>query len=52
MTHRVHRNSVLLGASALGVVWGLAGAAAAQTAEPAQLDEFVVTAQLREQDPI
>ncbi|MDO9078557.1 MAG: TonB-dependent receptor, partial [Brevundimonas sp.] len=49
MIHRVQRNSILLGASALGVVWALAGAASAQTAEPAQLDEVIVTAQLREQ---
>lgn len=49
MIHRVYRTSILLGASALGVVWGLAGAAAAQTAEPSQLDEVIVTAQLREQ---
>ncbi|MDP2765019.1 MAG: TonB-dependent receptor, partial [Brevundimonas sp.] len=49
MIHRVQRTSILLGASALGVVWALAGSVAAQTAEPAQLDEVIVTAQLREQ---
>lgn len=49
MIYRVQRSSVLLGASALGIVWALAGAASAQTAEPAQLDEVIVTAQLREQ---
>ena len=49
MIHRVQRSSTLLGASALGIVWALAGGAAAQEAEPAQLDEIVVTAQLREQ---
>jgi len=49
MIHRVQRNSILLGASALGVVWAMAGAVSAQTAEPTQLDEVIVTAQLREQ---
>ncbi|RZJ32202.1 MAG: TonB-dependent receptor [Brevundimonas sp.] len=50
MIHRVQRSSTLLGASALGIVWALAGTASAQQAEPAtQLDEIVVTAQLREQ---
>lgn len=51
MIHRVQRSSVLLGASALSLVWALAGAASAQQAEPdaAQLDEVIVTAQLREQ---
>jgi iron complex outermembrane recepter protein len=49
MIHRVQRSSVLLGASALGLVWAVAGGAAAQTAEPTQLDEIIVTAQLREQ---
>ncbi|MBU2040953.1 MAG: TonB-dependent receptor, partial [Alphaproteobacteria bacterium] len=49
MIHRSHRSSILLGASALSVVWGLAGSVAAQTVEPSQLDEVIVTAQLREQ---
>lgn len=49
MIHRVQRQSVLLGATALGAVWAIAGAAAAQDAEPAQLGEVIVTAQLREQ---
>ena len=53
MIHRVQRSSVLLGASALGVVWALAGTASAQQAEPStQLDEVVVTAQLREQSAV
>jgi len=49
MIHRIQRTNVLLGASALGVVWALAGAAAAQDAGPTQLEEVIVTAQLREQ---
>jgi outer membrane receptor protein involved in Fe transport len=49
MIHRTQRSSILLGASALGIVWGLAGGVAAQDAEPSQLDEVIVTAQLREQ---
>ena len=49
MFERVQRTRILLGASALGVVWSFAGIAAAQVAEPAQLDEVIVTAQLREQ---
>jgi outer membrane receptor protein involved in Fe transport len=49
MIHRVQRSSVLLGASALGLVWGMAGSVAAQAVEPSQLDEVIVTAQLREQ---
>lgn len=53
MIHRAQRSSILLGASALGVVWVLAGTASAQQAEPAtQLDEVVVTAQLREQSAV
>ena len=53
MIHRVQRSSILLGASALGVVWALAGTASAQQAEPStQLDEVVVTAQLREQSAV
>jgi outer membrane receptor protein involved in Fe transport len=52
MIHRVQRSSVLLGASALGVVWALAGTASAQDAGAAQLDEVVVTAQLRQQSAI
>lgn len=53
MIHRISRPSTLLGASALGLVWALAGAASAQQAEPAtQLDEVVVTAQLREQSAV
>ena len=52
MFDRNHRTKFLLGASALGLVWGFAGVASAQDAEPAQLDEVIVTAQLREQDPI
>jgi len=52
MIHRVQRPSILLGASALGVVWAMAGAASAQQAEPTQLDEVVVTAQLREQSAV
>lgn len=52
MIHRVQRSSTLLGASALGIVWALAGAAHAQQAEPAQLDEVIVTAQLREQSAV
>ncbi|HWQ86449.1 TonB-dependent receptor [Brevundimonas sp.] len=49
MIHRVQRTNILLGATALGLVWGLAGAASAQDAEPTNLDEVIVTAQLREQ---
>lgn len=49
MIHHVQRTNILLGATALGLVWGLAGAAAAQDAEPTDLDEVIVTAQLREQ---
>ena len=49
MTCRVQRTNILLGVSALGLVWGLAGAAWAQDAEPTNLDEVIVTAQLREQ---
>jgi outer membrane receptor protein involved in Fe transport len=52
MIHRVQRSSILLGASALGVVWAMAGTASAQQAEPTQLDEVVVTAQLREQSAV
>jgi len=52
MIHRVQRSSILLGASALGVVWAVAGTASAQQAEPTQLDEVVVTAQLREQSAV
>ncbi|GAA0620918.1 TonB-dependent receptor [Brevundimonas kwangchunensis] len=47
MIHRVQRSSVLLGVSALALTW--AGAASAQDAGPSQLDEVIVTAQLREQ---
>lgn len=49
MIHRIQRNSILLGASALGLVWGMAGAGSAQDAEPTQLGDVIVTAQLREQ---
>jgi outer membrane receptor protein involved in Fe transport len=50
MIHRIQTSSVLFGASALGLVWAFAGAAAAQeAAEPTLVDEIVVTAQLREQ---
>jgi len=49
MIDRTQRTRILLGASALGLVWGFAGVAAAQVAEPSQLDEVIVTAQLREQ---
>ena len=49
MIHRIQRTNILLGASALGVVWALAGAAAAQDTGATQLDEVIVTAQLREQ---
>jgi len=49
MIHRVQRNSILLGASALGIVWAMAGAVSPQDAEPSQLDDVIVTAQLREQ---
>lgn len=49
MTRHVHRTSILVGASALALGWGIAGAVAAQDAGPAQLDEIIVTAQLREQ---
>ena len=52
MIHRVQRPSILLGASALGVVWALAGTASAQEAAAAQLDEVVVTAQLRQQSAV
>jgi len=52
MIHRIQRPSILLGASALGVVWAFAGGASAQQAEPSQLDEVVVTAQLREQSAV
>jgi outer membrane receptor protein involved in Fe transport len=49
MIHRIQRSSVLLGASALGLVWAVSGQAAAQEAEATRLDEVIVTAQLREQ---
>ncbi|HWW11946.1 MAG TPA: TonB-dependent receptor, partial [Brevundimonas sp.] len=52
MIHRVQRPSILLGASALGVVWALAGTASAQDAGATQLDEVVVTAQLRQQSAV
>ena len=50
MIHRVQRSSPLPGASAPGLVWALAGTAPAQQAETTQLDEIVVTAQLRAQN--
>jgi len=37
MIHHVQRTNILLGATALGLVWGLAGAAWAQDAEPTDL---------------
>lgn len=53
MIHRIQTSSVLLGASALGLVWAFAGAAAAQeAAEPTLVDEVIVTAQLREQSAV
>lgn len=52
MIHRVQRSSILLGASALGIVWAMAGTASAQQAETTQLDEVVVTAQLRSQSAV
>ncbi|MBW8303974.1 MAG: TonB-dependent receptor [Brevundimonas sp.] len=49
MTRHAQRTNILLGASALGLAWGLAGAASAQDVEPTVVDEVIVTAQLREQ---
>ncbi len=49
MIHRVQRSSLLLGVSALGVATALAGGAVAQEADPARVEDVIVTAQLREQ---
>lgn len=49
MIHRVQRSSLLLGVSALGFASALAGAAVAQEAGPTQVEDVIVTAQLREQ---
>ncbi|MFP5296355.1 MAG: TonB-dependent receptor [Alphaproteobacteria bacterium] len=52
MIHRIQPASVLLGASAPGLVWALSGQAAAQEADATRLDEVIVTAQLREQSAV
>lgn len=48
------RPSLLLGAGALTLSWAAATAAAAQVQEPpaTEVEEIIVTAQLREQDPV
>lgn len=54
MTVRGAMKRGLMGASALACLWGAAGAASAQTEAPeaSQVDDIVVTAQLRAQNPI
>ncbi|MFN3932946.1 MAG: TonB-dependent receptor [Brevundimonas sp.] len=52
MIHRIENSSFLLGVSSLALACGLAGGALAQDAEPTSVDDVIVTAQLREQDPI
>lgn len=49
MIRRSRNSSRLLGVSTIGLVCGLAGGAFAQDAEPASVEDVIVTAQLREQ---
>lgn len=52
MIHRIQHSSFRLGVSTMALACGLAGAAVAQDAGPTSVEDVVVTAQLREQDPI
>ena len=54
MRRHTTRPSLLIGAGALALTWAVATAASAQVEDPTvtQVDDIVVTAQLREQDPI
>ncbi|MDY6923808.1 MAG: TonB-dependent receptor [Pseudomonadota bacterium] len=52
MIHRIQTSSFLLGVSSLALACGLAGGAFAQDAGPTSVEDVIVTAQLREQDPI